>query len=173
MTLDYLSLAVLLFALGLVLFLAEYFLPTGGILIVGGVVLCAIAVFVVARYGTQTEAVAAIVALCVGVPLFGTAAFHFLGRRMALLVAEDDPAQVLPGMAEHEALRGKLGRTVSPMKPSGVVEFDGRRVDAVTEGTMLDAGVSVRCVDVRSGKVIVRMIDKPADFSEMDLSDLR
>ncbi|CAN5233948.1 NfeD family protein [soil metagenome] len=173
MTLDYLSLAVLLFALGLVLFLAEYFLPTGGFLIVGGVLLCVVAVGVVARYGTQLEAVASIVALCVGVPLFGTGAFYMWGRRMALPVMDDDPARDLPGVEDHNALRGRLGTTASPMKPSGVVDFDGRRIDAVTEGPMLDSGVSVRCLDVRGGKVIVRQVDKPADFGDMNLDDLK
>jgi membrane-bound serine protease (ClpP class) len=173
MTLDYLSLAVLLFALGLVLFLAEYFLPTGGVLIVGGVLLCTAAVFVVARYGSQAEAIAAIVALCVGVPLFGTSAFYFWGRRMALPAVEDDPALMLPGAAEMEALAGRLGKTVSTMKPSGVVEIDGRRVDAVTEGPMIDAGLPIRCIAVKAGKVIVRLVDKPADFADVDFDSLK
>jgi membrane-bound ClpP family serine protease len=156
-----------------VLFLAEYFLPTGGFLIVGGVVLCAAAVFVVARYGTQGEAVAAIVALCVGVPLFGTTSFYYWGRRMALPVVDDDPAATLPGARDNDGLRGRLGKTVSPMKPSGVVEFDGRRIDAVTEGPMLESGVSVRCLEVRGGRVIVRLAEGPADLSEMNLDDLK
>lgn len=173
MTLDYLSLAVLLFALGLVLFLAEYFLPTGGFLIVGGVLLCSGAVFVVAANGTRAEAVAAIIALCVGVPLFGTASFYFWGRRMALPPVEDNPAHDLPGGADYDTLKGRLGKTVSPMKPSGVVEFDGRRIDAVSDGPMIDSGIDVRCVDVKAGKVIVRFVDKPADFGDMNLDDLK
>lgn len=172
--LDYLSLAVLLFALGLVLFVAEYFLPTGGFLIVAGVLLCAAAVFVVARYGSTGETVAAIVALCIGVPLAGTGAVYFWGRRMALRAGgSDDPAADLPGTDLLSDLKGKLGVTVSPMKPSGVCEFDGHRIDAVTEGPMLDAGVSVRCLDVRGGKVIVRHVPKPANLDDMDFDGLK
>jgi membrane-bound serine protease (ClpP class) len=54
------------------------------------------------------------------------------------------------------------------MRPSGTVEFDGKRVDAMTEGTMLDAGVWVKCVDVKRGQVIVRKIDEPADVASID-----
>lgn len=174
MTLDYLSLAVLLFCLGLVLFIAEYFLPTGGFLIVFGLLLCVAAVGVVAKYGDTREAVAAIVALCVGVPLLGTGGFYVWGRRMALRTTENEnPAADLPGMADLSELKGKLGRTTSQMKPSGVVDFDGRRIDAVTEGPMLEAGVDVRCLDVRAGKVIVRQVDKPAGLSDLDFDELK
>ena len=53
------------------------------------------------------------------------------------------------------------------MRPSGAVVFDGRRVDALTEGLMLDAGVWVRCVAARAGKVVVRQIDPPSDLSDV------
>ena len=47
------------------------------------------------------------------------------------------------------------------MRPSGAVDFDGRRVDALTEGDLVNAGQWVRCVDVRAGKVIVRPVEQP------------
>ena len=62
---------------------------------------------------------------------------------------------------ELEELRGRFGRTLSALRPSGVTDFDGRRVDTITEGMMVEPGQWVRCVDVRAGKVIVRPADKP------------
>ena len=59
-----------------------------------------------------------------------------------------------------------IGRTLSALRPAGVVDFDGRRVDTLTEGMMVDPGTMVRCIDVRAGKVVVRPIEKP------DLGDL-
>jgi membrane-bound serine protease (ClpP class) len=56
------------------------------------------------------------------------------------------------------------------MRPSGTVEFDGRRVDAMTEGVMLDAGVWVRCLEVKGGRVIVREMESPLDDSELSPS---
>jgi hypothetical protein len=47
-----------------------------------------------------------------------------------------------------------------------MVDFEGRRVDTITEGMMVDPGQLVRCIDVRAGKVVVRPISKP------DLGDL-
>ena len=36
---------------------------------------------------------------------------------------------------------------------------------------MIDAGVFVRCVDVRGGKVIVRQMDAPKDVTDIRLDD--
>jgi len=67
----------------------------------------------------------------------------------------------MPANVQLEQLKGRMGKTISPMRPSGIVEFDGKRIDCVTEGMMLEVDEWVRCVDVKSGRVIVRKIDKP------------
>jgi membrane-bound serine protease (ClpP class) len=176
---DYLTLAFILFGLGVVLFLAEYFLPTGGILIVGGLLLCAAGVGVIAYYGDPTETVAALVVLCVGVPLGGTGMMYAWGRRMALRVdaaagVDGDATTGGPGFASDlDEFKGRFGRTLTPMRPSGAVDFDGRRVDAMTEGVMLDANVWIKCVGVRAGTVIVRQVPKPRDLNEFDVEDLK
>ena len=72
-----------------------------------------------------------------------------------------------------EALRGRYGRTVSALRPAGVTEFDGKRVDTMSEGQMIDPGVWVRCIDVKSGTVIVRQVDKPPDLANMETADLQ
>ena len=72
----------------------------------------------------------------------------------------------LPANQELEQLKGRIGRTLSALRPAGVVDFDGRRIDTITEGMMVDPGQWVRCIDVRAGKVIVRPVEKP------DLGDL-
>lgn len=171
---DYLSFAFVLAALGLALFVGEYFLPTGGILLVAGLLLFVSAVGVVGYYGETQEAAVAVLALCVGVPLGGTGLVYFWGRRMALRAAGDDNAPVTTTVAgPADGLKGRVGQALTPMRPAGSVQFDGRRVDAQTEGMMLDAGTWVRCVEVRAGTVIVRQIPKPADLSDMDLDDLK
>jgi membrane-bound serine protease (ClpP class) len=156
---------------------AEFFLPTGGILVVVALGCMVLAVGVILLYGSALEAVAAVIALCLGVPI----AFGFLAhqwQRYALkgtvLDSETAAATVAdaPEIAELEKLKGRFGRTVSPMRPAGSVEIDGRRIDALTEGMMLDANVWVKCVDVRAGRVIVRQVDRPGELNEFKLDDL-
>jgi membrane-bound ClpP family serine protease len=79
---------------------------------------------------------------------------------------EDATVAALPVNQELEHLKGRIGRALSALRPAGMVDFDGRRIDTITEGMMVDPGQLVRCIDVRAGKVVVRPVDKP------DLGDL-
>jgi membrane-bound ClpP family serine protease len=167
---DYLTLALLLILIGVVLLGAEILLPTGGFLVVGALLCFAVGVGTILYYGTALEATVAVAGLAVGIPASGFAAVT-AWRRMSIGRALDPDAAAtavdMPGLVRLEELRGRVGKTATPMRPSGSVVFDGRRVDALTEGMMLDAGVWVRCVAARAGKVVVRQIDPPADLSDV------
>jgi membrane-bound serine protease (ClpP class) len=166
---DYLTIALILFTVGVIMLLAEILLPTGGILVVVSLLFFAGGVGIILARGTTTEAVVAIAGLALGLPAAGFVAVS-AWRRMSIgtTLSEDATAPgVIPGAAELELLKNRTGKTVSPMRPSGTVEFDGKRVDAMTEGVMLDAGVWVRCIDVKGGKVVVRQMDPPADMTDI------
>jgi membrane-bound serine protease (ClpP class) len=172
---DYQVVALVLFAIGILFLLAEIMIPTGGFLVVGALLFFAAGVGTILYYGTMVEAAVAIGGLAVGLPAAGFVAVH-TWRRMSIGSALDSgiadaSATKMPQITELENLRGRVGKTVSTMRPSGVVEFDGRRVDAMSEGMMLDAGVWVRCVDVKGGKVVVRQMDTPTDVTDINLDD--
>ncbi len=167
---DYLTLALVLVLIGVVLLGAEILLPTGGILVVGALLCFAVGVGTILYYGTALEAAVAMAGLAVGLPAAGFAAVA-AWRRMSIGRALDADAGAtavdVPQLARLDELRGRVGKTVSPMRPSGTVEFDGRRVDALTEGMMIGAGVWVRCIEAKAGKVVVRQIDPPTDLSDV------
>jgi membrane-bound serine protease (ClpP class) len=169
---DYvLTLALILFAAGVVLLLAEILLPTGGILVVVSLLFFATGVGILLSTDRVTEAVVAIVGLAIGLPAAGYVIVS-AWRKMSLgAVLPDDVgagAVPIPGQLELEALKNRIGKTVSPMRPSGTIEIDGRRIDAMTEGMMLDAGVWVRCIGVRGTTLVVRQIEPPADISDLN-----
>jgi membrane-bound serine protease (ClpP class) len=166
---DYLTLALIMFTIGVVMLLAEILLPTGGILVVVSLLFFALGVGIILARGTTEQAVVAIAGLAIGLPAAGFVAVT-AWRRMSLgtVLPDDSTAPgAVAGVAELEGLKNRTGKTVSPMRPSGTVEFDGKRVDAMTEGVMLDAGVWVRCMDVKGGKVIVRQMEPPADVADI------
>jgi membrane-bound ClpP family serine protease len=85
-----------------------------------------------------------------------------IGRKFFLKVPEED--ETLASAAanqELERLRGRIGKTVSALRPAGITEFDGRRVDTITEGMPVEPGQWVRCVGVQAGRVIVRQVERP------------
>jgi membrane-bound serine protease (ClpP class) len=51
---------------------------------------------------------------------------------------------------------GKRGTTVSPLRPAGIAEFDGERVDVVSEGVFIDAGQSIDVLRVDGNRIVVR-----------------
>lgn len=172
---DYLTVALILILVGVVLLAAEILLPTGGLLVVGALLFFAAGVGTILYYGDTLEAAVAIAGLAVGLPAAGFVAVA-AWRRMSIGAALDSgiadaTATDQPGLAGLEALRGRVGKTLSPLRPSGTVEFDGRRVDATTEGMMLDAGVWVRCVDVKRGLAVVRQMEPPKDIADIQLDE--
>ena len=167
----------ILIILGLILLLGELFIPTGGILFVLSVAALVVGV-AMTYYSNSTGAfLAALLFVAVGAPtLFGLAFYYWpktaMGKRFFLAGPEEDHTlATTPVNLELEQLRGHYGKTLSPLRPAGVVEFDGRRVDTITEGIMIDAGQWVRCIDVQAGKVIVRPVDKPPDLGDLEPSD--
>src|SRR5881392_1368470 len=118
----YLTVAILLIGLGVVLLAAEFFFPTGGVLVVAAVGCFALAVGLIVLYGDTQEAVAAVIALSVGLPIAGSVMFYGW-RRMALKSALDSDnvdATVAntPEATSVEALKGRHGKTITPMRPS-------------------------------------------------------
>src|SRR3954470_17110137 len=122
---EYLSIALVLFALGLICLFAEILLPTGGILVVVALLFFAFGVGTILYYGTTTEAVVALGGLAVGLPAAGFVAVYPYRRLSISPLGTDETAggvgAHLPQVADLDVLKGRTGKTVSPMRPSGVV----------------------------------------------------
>lgn len=174
---DPLILAYVLIAAGVVLVLAELFIPTGFVLVGIGVCLALVGVGLVFVHGSMENGVMALLSLCVGGPLLGGFLFYLwpyspMGRKLIKASREENTVANMAGNIELEGLRGKTGKTISPLRPSGVAEFDGRRIGVITEGMMVEVGQWVKCVEVRANKVVVRPADRPkaGDFENADFS---
>jgi membrane-bound ClpP family serine protease len=158
------ALAYLLIAVGLLFLAAEVFFPSG---ILSVLAVCAIVGGVtVAFIHDPYHGWFSLILVFVAVPVLLSAILHFLprsrlGQRFFVGGSEEDATVAsMPVNLELEQLRGKIGRTLSALRPAGVVDFEGRRIDTLTEGMMVEPGQWVRCIDVRAGKVIVRPVDK-------------
>jgi membrane-bound serine protease (ClpP class) len=167
------ALSWILIVLGLLLLVAELFVTSGFLALLA---LCCLGAGIALPfyYGDPSTGVVNTLVVVLGVPtLIGffmryttSAAF---ARRMLKPPGPEEDATVakMPVNVELEQLRGRIGRAVSPLRPSGVVDFDGKRIDTLTEGFPVDAGAWVRCIEVKAGRVIVRQVDGP-DGSESE-----
>jgi len=174
---DPLTLAYILIAVGVLLVVAELFMPTGFILVVVGVCCALVGVGLMFAHGSMEDAMMALLSLCVGGPLLGGLVFYLwpyspMGRKLIRAAEDESTVATMTGNAGLDALRGKTGRAVSSLRPSGVAMFDGRRIDVITEGLMVEPGQWVKCVEVRANKVVVRPADPPTldDFENVSFS---
>lgn len=68
------------------------------------------------------------------------------------------PATAGHAAAADEELVGLLGQqgvAATPLRPAGVARIGARRIDVITQGEMLDAGTTLRVVDVSGNRVVV------------------
>ena len=50
------------------------------------------------------------------------------------------------------------GVTLTPLHPSGIVLIDGKRVDVVTTGDMIEKDTKVKVIEVEGNRVVVRTV---------------
>jgi membrane-bound serine protease (ClpP class) len=54
---------------------------------------------------------------------------------------------------------GKVGVVITPLRPVGMCDFAGKRVECVAEGGYVDKDKKVKVIDVESTQLTVRMIE--------------
>jgi len=64
------------------------------------------------------------------------------------------------GSAPERDMRwlGKRGRTSSPLRPAGIADIEGTRVDVVSEGELIEPGTPVQVARVDGNRIVVRRI---------------
>src|SRR5438477_9878077 len=130
---DSLTVAYLLIGLGLALLLAELFLPTSGMLFLASALCILSGVVMTFYYGDPSTGMVTLLCVFIAVPaLIGLGMYYWprtsMGRRFILRDSDATIAQ-MPVHLELEQLRGRYGRALSDLRPSGVVDFDGKRID--------------------------------------------
>ena len=150
--------SIILFIIGIVLIFAEFFLPggiagiiglaliIGSILLAGGnVVNMGISIFI--------ALIVAILGMVIIVKFFGKKINMF--NKMILMDATDTEHGYVSNVNRVELL-GKLGKSMTPLRPSGTIMLEGERIDAVTEGGYVDAGKIVKVIKVEGSRIVVR-----------------
>ncbi|MBE0623038.1 MAG: nodulation protein NfeD [Burkholderiales bacterium] len=80
------------------------------------------------------------------------------GRR--LILQADLGAGHAHGSAPDSDLRwlGKKGQASSPLRPAGIAEIEGERVDVVSEGDLIEPGQAVEVTRVEGNRIVVRRV---------------
>lgn len=148
---------ILLFALALVLFFFEVFVPGAVLGILGGILMavgCGLAFY---DYGLQGGALATVVALAlVGLTLyieFFVLPRTRLGRK--LFLHSEVSATSQPRPAEAAAVVGLTGEALTTLAPGGVVLVGGRKYEAASISGLLPKGAPVKVTGLDDFRLLV------------------
>jgi membrane-bound serine protease (ClpP class) len=61
------------------------------------------------------------------------------------------------GAPDDSGLIGQEGVTLTPLRPAGVAEIAGRRLDVIADGMFVEAGQKVRVVSVEGARIVVAL----------------
>ena len=152
--------SVLLLGLGLGCLVAEVFLPSWGVLGLLSVI-CLVGSGYLAATISATIGLRWLAVELVSVPIAWAGASYGLPRtRIGRRAYLAPPTAAELGRDDGRSpLLGRVGdpcHALTPLRPSGTVEVGGRRVEALAESGLIDAGSRVKVVAIRSGRLIVR-----------------
>ena len=151
---------VIMFAIGFILLIAEFFVP-GGIVGIIGLALIIISLLFAGESVTHMalSMIIAILIAVVGMVII----MKIFGKKLQVfnkLVLKDATTSE-EGYVSNEnrvELLDKQGITLTALRPAGVVEVDGERLDVVSEGSFIDASKTVRIVKVEGSRIVVREV---------------
>ena len=149
---------LLMVAIGLALIGVEFYMP-GFVLATVGIILLLTADFVcLTHYGSGWAAglfVAEVaLAILTGYVVIKTIPQSAAGKRMILSHAQNNVSAAAPA----PELVGAEGTAQTTLRPSGMAEIGGKRLDVVAESDMIERGSTVRVIAVEGSRIVVRKV---------------
>lgn len=170
--------ALLLLAVGLLVVIAELFVPSAGILgIVAGVLI--VSAIVVGFIDSLASGAMILFLTVFALPLLLVFMVNIwphtpLGKR--ILIGEIKPEDVLPNSSHYkkrnDSLIGRVGVAKTKMLPSGIVIIDDEKYDAISQGFAIEAGDTIKVSDVREHRLYVEPFDGSIDDQPVRAGDI-
>jgi membrane-bound serine protease (ClpP class) len=150
----------LLFAAGMALILAEFFLPgiVMGVIGVAFLITCAVMGFMYYPDYALMIILAEFfgVSICVALGMYIMSTTN-VGKSLRLEKSQS-LAEGYVSQASDLSLVGKCGTAMTVLRPAGTIIIEGKRVDAVSNGSMIDQGSEIRVIEVHGGRVVVEKV---------------
>ncbi|WP_052703053.1 NfeD family protein [Paenibacillus beijingensis] len=151
-----------LFVLGLLLLALELFVPSFGLLgLLGTAGLIGAVVFASPDPGSAFFELVIALAAAFVIVLLTARKFKDRGiwNRFILRESLSMDKGTVPA-ASKEKLLGAAGTALTPLRPAGIVEIGGERIDVVTEGEFIAASKAVKVIKVEGTRIIVKELDE-------------
>ena len=151
------------FLVGIGLLVLEAFMPGFGLPGISGIVMEIVAIALtwvnhgpVAALGL-TIIVLSLIAIAISMSL-RSATTGRLSRSKIILKERENNEAGYRSAEDMQVFLGKEGETTTVCRPTGMAEFDGVKLNVVSDGEFLPAGTRVRIVQVEGSRIVVRVI---------------
>ena len=151
------------FVIGIGLMVLEAFMPGFGLPGISGIILEVVAVALtwmnhgpMAALG-MTLIVLSILAIAISMSLRSAANGKLSRSKLVLNDTESNEAGYR-STEDLDVFLGKEGVTTTVLRPTGMAEFDGVRLNVVSEGEFIQSGTQVQIVRVEGSRILVRTI---------------
>jgi len=156
--------AIFLYFACAVLIVAEVFVPSGGLISIFALA-CLIGGAVIFFQHSATAGwigVGIAFVMIPGVLIFAYRIFPKtrFGKSVTLTPPKRQQGDAIPDTSELKELLGEVGVVLTPLRPVGMCDFSGQRVECVAEGGYIDKDKKVKVIDVESTQLTVRMIEE-------------
>lgn len=158
--------AIICLISGFVLVVVEMFVPGFGLPGISGIILLVVGVALKATSPLEALIIAAaiILLLCVALSIsLRSAAKGRLSRSSLVLsdVLKGNAAEV--SEVDLKFFIGHEGVTQCALRPAGIAEFDGVKLNVVSDGEFIESARAVRVERVEGNRIVVRSISCRAD----------
>ncbi|MEN3003775.1 NfeD family protein [Dehalobacterium formicoaceticum] len=153
--------SILLFIIGIILMLVEIFVVPGfGIAGVAG--LGAMIFSIILTATSLEQAIISLIIALLGTVVLVVISFKYmrtrrLWNRLILGTRQEKSEGYVAPEENLSELLGAQGISLTPLRPSGTAEINGKRIDVVTEGGFIPRDTEVQVVQVEGTRVVVRM----------------
>lgn len=145
------------------LLIAEVFVPSGGLItlcsigcLAGGVVIFFQHSAMVGWIGIVIAAVMIPSVLVIAYKSFPRTSF---GKSVTLTPSEREHGDAVPDTSELKELLGETGTVITPLRPVGMCDFAGRRIECVAESGFVEKDKKVKVIRVQSTQLTVRVAE--------------
>jgi membrane-bound serine protease (ClpP class) len=141
---------LLIYTMSLGLLIVEVFIPGGIVGSLGFVGVLTALTFTWTQHGVVAGG-----ALTLFSALFGLGLVRLTLSRVSHTDAQSSKDGYVAVETGLEALRGRLGRVESQLRPVGTARFDDAPVTVITRGELIEVGAEVKVIDVAGDRVVV------------------
>jgi len=151
---------IVCFLAGLILVIFEMFNPGFGFPGLTGLFLLIFSVVITAKTVLEALIMILVIIIILGIALIFAFRSVTKGRLSKKLVLNDSMKKEAGyiGVNDLADFVGREGVSLSVLRPSGTADFDGVKLDVVSESTFIPKGRKVKVVQVNGPRIVVREI---------------